>query len=385
MTGLRLSILREVRAVGRWFNRNRKRDDEPPRESTPSEPVIEITVTQGGRSTTKTIGGPTAFGMQYHAFHEQYGATDARTLAAGTRYAQELMRGNDVDEAVAVYQEIVALRSSALGPAHPDTLRNKHSLAFALWQRGSHAEAERVQRDAYEARRRVLGDGDAETLRSGNNLGWLLIELRRMDEAEPLLRRVADGMARTLGRDDAETLACQMKLAGLQHLQGHSQQAERGLRDVVQRLTRKVGPTSPVTLQARSNLLVVLLDNGRAAEAVEAARTLADDAGRALSNTDGVRLHARHSLARALAGVDRRAEAIGLLADTLPDSERGRGVDHPGTLEMRMLFAQLLVEAGDRRAGSEARAALAGCERVHGPGHPDTEKARALVRLIDGR
>jgi len=152
------------------------------------------------------------------------------------------------------------------------------------------------------------------------------------------------------------------------------------VRDVVRRLTRTAGPTSPVTLQARSNLLVVLLDAGRAAEAVDPARALADDAGRVLSNTDGVRLHARHSLARALAGAGRQAEAIRLLADTLPDSERGRGVDHPGTLEMRTLFAQLLIEAGDRRAGDAARAALAGCERVHGPGHPDTERARALVR-----
>jgi len=99
-----------------------------------------------------------------------------------------------------------------------------------------------------------------------------------------------------------------------------------------------------------------------------------------LGDTDDVNLHARHSLARALAGVGRHTKAIRLLATTLPDSERSRGADHPTTLDMRTLFAELLAKAGDHRASREARAALAGCERVHGPSHPRTEKARAVLR-----
>jgi hypothetical protein len=173
-----------------------------------------------------------------------------------------------------------------------------------------------------------------------------------------------------------------MKLAGLHHLQGRTDLAEPAMRTVITGMSRSLSATAPMTLQARSNLLAILLDAGRAAEAVDPARVLAADAERALADTDETSLHARHSLARALNGVGRRAEAIRLLTTTLPDSERGRGADHPATLGMRTLFAELLVEAGDHRAGREARAALAGWERVHGPGHPQTAQARKVLRRL---
>lgn len=99
-------------ALGRWFKRIRKHDGESARQSPPAGPTLEITITQGGRTVaTKNVGGTIAIGMQYSAYVE-YGATDERTLEVRSRYAQELMRENKVDDAVADYQEIVALRSS---------------------------------------------------------------------------------------------------------------------------------------------------------------------------------------------------------------------------------------------------------------------------------
>jgi len=92
------------------------------------------TITTGGRTVAAdTLEGPISLGLQYSNYGKQYGAADERTLEAGSRYAQTLMRDSTIDDAVTVCQQIVGLRSSTLGPEDPASLSDRDAAKEVLF------------------------------------------------------------------------------------------------------------------------------------------------------------------------------------------------------------------------------------------------------------
>ena len=71
-----------------------------------------------------------------------------------------------------------------LGPEHPDTLRSRSSLAYALDHQGKFAEAELNLRDVIRLEERVLGPEHPDTLISRLRLDKVLMSQGKFAEAE---------------------------------------------------------------------------------------------------------------------------------------------------------------------------------------------------------
>lgn len=77
------------------------------------------------------------------------------------------------------------------------------------------------------------------------------------------------------------------------------------------------------------------------------------------------------------------SRALPLLEQTLRDSERVLGPDHPDTLDSRNNLAGAYESAGDlTRAKQQAEAALATATRVLSAGHPLTSTIRRTLESI---
>jgi tetratricopeptide (TPR) repeat protein len=150
---------------------------------------------------------------------------------------------------------------------------------------------------------------------------------------------------------------------------------------------RAVGAFRANTLTSRSNLAISYSDSGRAREALELREQVLADRERLLGPDHPDTLTSRSNLADSyraagLADSDRAAgrmdEAVALDEGVLADRERVLGPDHPDTVRARSSLADSYSNAGRIQEALELRErVLADRERLLGPHHPDTIRARA--------
>jgi tetratricopeptide (TPR) repeat protein len=134
-----------------------------------------------------------------------------------------LVEQGRLEQAAAIYRDIVGLCISRSGEAHASTLAAKGDLALVLFELGQHEEAARLEDHAYARARDLLGayhpvscvlawnralrfetDGDGEAARSiiVNELAWLLTQT---DEALVTDQKMIRAMlAKRLNWDSAE-------------------------------------------------------------------------------------------------------------------------------------------------------------------------------------
>ena len=74
-------------------------------------------------------------------------------------------------EAETVYRKVIKVRSAALGPENPQTLRSRVGLVTALDFEGKAAAAETEVRDIIRIQEKVLGKDNPDTLAARSNLG----------------------------------------------------------------------------------------------------------------------------------------------------------------------------------------------------------------------
>ncbi len=107
------------------------------------------------------------------------------------------------------------------------------------------------------------------------------------------------------------------------------------------------------------------------------------DSERVLGPDHPSALSTRANLANVYLQLGRPAEAAALLEATLVDSERVLGPDHPSTLSTRANLANVYLQLG--RSGDAAtllEATLVDSERVLGPDHPSTLSTRANLANV---
>jgi eukaryotic-like serine/threonine-protein kinase len=161
----------------------------------------------------------------------------------------------------------VELRTRALGPEDPATLRSMMNLASAYDVQGRYAEAEKLNRETLEVRRRVLGPEHPDTLASMNNLAIVYREEQRLADAEKLYLETLQVKRRVLGPEHPDTLQSMNNLATLYYFQKRYAEAEQLDLETLEIKRRVLGPENPETLFSLSNLASIYEDEGRHAEA----------------------------------------------------------------------------------------------------------------------
>ena len=276
-------------------------------------------------------------------------------------------------EAAIVLQGALQARVSSLGPEHPDTLRSRNRLAYALWRQGRFRDAEGEFRRLIAVEERVLGAQDPETLASENGLANALDDEGKHDKAESEHRRVLELRTKVLGPDNPETLKSRNNLALALNRQHKYLQAETQFRDLITIEERVLGPEHPETLRSRRNLFVTLGNQGRHVEAEKGFRDLLTLEERVLGPEHPDTLGVRNNIGYALGQQGRFADAEAQFRDVIKVEAKVLGPEHPATLNSRMALAGVLSEQQKYdEADAECRETIGLEEKVLGPEHPST-------------
>jgi tetratricopeptide (TPR) repeat protein len=175
-------------------------------------------------------------------------------------------RGN-LDDAEALYRDVLRLRLPQLGPKHPDVFRGRHELAWIAGCRGNWAEAEEgywaVLRDSLA----VQDSDDPDILLTRHELGWAIANRGRLDEAREVFRAVLADRVRVLGAEHHRTLATQHELAWITAREGEWAIAETDYSRIFDLRRQLFGDDHPATILTRHELAWIAARLGRAAEA----------------------------------------------------------------------------------------------------------------------
>jgi tetratricopeptide (TPR) repeat protein len=276
-------------------------------------------------------------------------------------------------EAATVLQGALAARASAFGPEHPDTLRSRNRLAYALWRQGRYRDAEGEFRKLIAVEERLLGAQNPETLASENGLANALDDEGKHSDAESEHRHVLELRSKVLGPENPETLKSRNNLALALNRQKKYVEAEEQFRELITVEERVLGPKHPETLRTRRNLLVTVGNQGRHAEAETGFRDLLAIEQRVLGPEHPDTLGVRNNIGFALAQQMRFADAEAQLRDVIRIETKVLGPEHPATLSSRMALAGVLSEQQKYgEADGECREAIALEENVLGADHPST-------------
>jgi hypothetical protein len=91
-------------------------------------------------------------------------------------------------EAIMMFEDLLRLCATKLGPDHPDTLNIRNNLAMAYERTEQYARAETLLRGNFERARAKFGANDLRTAGAMASLGLNLLHQTEFAEAEPLLR-----------------------------------------------------------------------------------------------------------------------------------------------------------------------------------------------------
>ena len=176
----------------------------------------------------------------------------------------------------------VEVIEDVLGTDHPDTLMVRNNLAFAYRSVGRFDEAIELFEWVLADRVRVLGPDHPKTLTTCNNLAVAYHSAGRFDEAIELYERVLADQERVLGPDHPDTLITRNNLAGAYHSAGRFDEAIELFEWVLADRVRVLGPDHPDTLATRNNLAFAYHSAGHFDEAVNAWEELLPDCRRVL-------------------------------------------------------------------------------------------------------
>jgi serine/threonine protein kinase len=294
----------------------------------------------------------------------------------------------EYQRALEEFERALALRQSALGPDHPDTLMTMGQRGWTYYRLGRLGDAVKTLEETLERREATLGHTHPDTLRTMDMLGsayagtgHLAEGIEMMEEALSLLRatkgadpeqiftvmnnlanfyfmagRIEESLAlqeenlrlcrSSFGDRDLLTLLVMGNLASAYNLDDRLDEAITLRLKILPLRTELQGPRHPMTINCMSYLADSYRQVGRLTEAV----ALQEQSLQLQKEVIGLRhfdtLYTMHSLADAYRDAGRLADAIALFQETL---ERRRAVlraDHYRTFETMGALGSTYLDAG---------------------------------------
>jgi len=308
------------------------------------------------------------------------GAAHPQAIYAGERLAAA---GEAADaagrhaDAIPVHERVLAERERELGPAHPDTLNARNSLARAYTAGGRAGDATRLAERALADCERALGPGHPGTLTARANLAHAYRAAGRPKEAISLFEQILAEREKVQGGDHPDTLAARGNLGSAYRAAGRLRDAIGAYKRALADRERVQGPDHPDTLTARANLADTYHLAHKLKDALPLYERTFADRERVQGPDHPDTITACGNLASAYHSARKLTMALPLYERTLADCERVHGADHPDTLASLGNLAHAYHTAGRlTEALTVFERTLAECERVLGPGHPLTETAR---------
>jgi tetratricopeptide (TPR) repeat protein len=270
-------------------------------------------------------------------------------------------------QALACFEESLALRRSVLGAEHHDTRISRANLAALLRDSGKLPEASFLHELLYEDCHRLLGADHPDTLAARSALAATLTALGEYERALALHEQVIETCHKRFGANSTMTLD---SLAGQAHTLstwGEYTRARMIYERVLEGRERLLGTEHADTVRCAEQHAKLLYDLGDLYHARKLQERVVDARDRHLGNDHPRTLAAREQLAEILAsqgdidGVRRVLEALAA------GRERSLGAEHPDTLSSQLKLAAMLSDQGDLDAARRLQQQLVSTiERVHG-------------------
>jgi tetratricopeptide (TPR) repeat protein/tRNA A-37 threonylcarbamoyl transferase component Bud32 len=127
------------------------------------------------------------------------------TIRAKKSLADELRDAGRTNEAIELYQQVLANQEAKLGRDHPETLASIKALADAYHKYGRDADALPLYQRALAERQKKLGVTHHDTLYSMDDLASIYTAMRRWDNAASLYQQLLEIRKGTLGLGNYQT------------------------------------------------------------------------------------------------------------------------------------------------------------------------------------
>lgn len=203
---------------------------------------------------------------------DSQGSMPARNQLAimllGTRHDKK------VEEAVEIFQSVLASGEQNLGLEHPSTLMFMHNLALAFSNQHKYEEAESLYCKNLEIKLRILGEDDPSTMISMNSLARTLCYQERYEEAHEFAQRALDLRKGVLGEDHPDTLHTMQLLSHILNCQDKSREAEELCRHALAVHKTALGDNAPKTMECTYVLTRSLVRQHKYEEAEESLRKI---------------------------------------------------------------------------------------------------------------
>ena len=163
-------------------------------------------------------------------------------------------------ESVELRERVVNVNETTVGEDAEPTLVARNDLASLLKKQGDNENALRIYEDVLAKRQKVLGWDHSTTLASAHNVAELLRLTSRFVDAEALYQRVWSSRKQILGHDARATMASKSNLAlCLRGLKNYHQALRLGL-ELLEDKTRIHGMASPEVVLTKNNLAMDYYD-----------------------------------------------------------------------------------------------------------------------------
>ena len=263
------------------------------------------------------------------------GSAHSDVLALQNNLATAYEKAGRLNEAIALFEQVLSDRIRILGDKHPDTLASRNNLAGAYLAANRPEESIALYEQVLTDRIGILSDDHPDTLASRNNLAYAYQSIGRFTEAISQLQQVLADSTGLLGEDHPQTLTARNNLAYAYVSAGNFTIATPVFEQILADSIRILGEDHPHTLTSRNNLAYAYQEEGRLTEAIDLYEQVSANSIRVLGSAHPETLSSRNNLACAYAAAGRITEAITQFEQVLTDCTRVLDEDYPLTKTVR--------------------------------------------------
>jgi serine/threonine protein kinase/tetratricopeptide (TPR) repeat protein len=204
------------------------------------------------------------------------GAGHPDTLAVMSRQGLALKNAGELNEAIALCEQVRDAQVKKLGADHDATLATLNHLATSYWKAGRLSEAGALLEQIHGALSRKRGPDHDQTLDALDNLSGVYVGLGRGTEATALAEQVRDARVKKHGVAHPRAIASLNNLAFRYQAVGKMRKALALFEEARDAIVPKLGADHPLTLIVLDNLARMYRAFGRTDEAIPLAERVRD-------------------------------------------------------------------------------------------------------------
>jgi serine/threonine protein kinase/tetratricopeptide (TPR) repeat protein len=281
------------------------------------------------------------------------------TLSSMDNLAAAYYATSRLDEAIPLFEETLKLQQAKLGPDHHDAMVTLSNLAVAYVTADRFASALPLLKKRLEWTESRLGPDHPETLIGMSNLGAAYQEVGRFNDALPIFEEVLKRSQARLGPDHYDTLLAMNNLAKAYRYIGRFKDGADLLEDALRRGRAQLDPDHPRLLVTMNDLANAYQDMGRLTEAIALHEQVLKRSKAKLGPDDHNTLQSMNNLGNAYQLDGRPAQAVTLHEEALWRRQAKLGSEHTATLQSMNNLARAYIACHRPEAEPLLRRALA--------------------------